>query len=46
LKENIEKAKKQKRDILSELAEKVLADIAKKEKTNQVSKLKKKYGQG
>jgi len=44
LKENIEKAKKQKRDILSELADKVLADIAKKE--NQVSGLKKKYGQG
>lgn len=44
LKENIEKAKKQKRDILSELADKVLADIAKKE--NQVSEFKKKYGQG
>jgi len=44
LKENIEKAKKQKRDILSELADKVLTDIAKKE--NQVSELKKKYGQG
>lgn len=44
LKENIEKAKKQKRDILSELADKVLSDIAKKE--NQVSELKKKYGQG
>jgi len=44
LKENIDKAKKQKRDILSELADKVLADIAKKE--NQVSELKKKHGQG
>lgn len=44
LKENIEKASKQKRDILSELADKVLVDIAKKE--NQVSELKKKYGQG
>lgn len=44
LKENIEKAKKQKRDILSELAEKVLTDIAKKE--NQLNELKKKYGQG
>jgi len=44
LKENIEKAKKQKRDILSELADKVLTDIAKKE--NQISELKKKYGQG
>jgi len=44
LKENIEKAKKQKRDILGELADKVLADIAKKE--NQISELKKKYGQG
>jgi uncharacterized protein YoaH (UPF0181 family) len=44
LKENIEKAKKQKRDILIELAEKLLTDIAKKE--NQLDKLKKKYGQG
>ncbi len=44
LKENIEKAKKQKRDILGELADKVLTDIAKKE--NQVSELKKKYEQG
>lgn len=43
LKENIEKAKKQKRDILSELADKVLTDIAKKQ--NQVDELKKKYGQ-
>jgi hypothetical protein len=42
LKESIEKAKKQKRDILSELAEKVLEDIAKKE--NQLDELKKKYG--
>lgn len=44
LKENVEKAKKQKRDILGELAEKVLSDIAKKE--NQLDELKKKYGQG
>lgn len=44
LKENIEKAKKHDRDILSELADKVLSDIAKKE--NQVGELKKKYGQG
>ncbi|NCU42018.1 MAG: hypothetical protein EOM19_04875 [Candidatus Moranbacteria bacterium] len=43
LKENIEKAKMQKRDILSELAEKVLTDISKKE--NQLDELKKKYGQ-
>jgi len=43
LKENIEKAKKQKRDILGELADKVLTDIAKKE--NQVNELRKKYGQ-
>ncbi len=42
LKESIEKAKKQKRDILSELAEKVVEDIAKKE--NQLDELKKKYG--
>ena len=42
LKESIEKAKKQKRDILSELAEKVVEDIAKKE--NQLNELKKKYG--
>lgn len=42
LKENIEKAKKHDRDILSELADKVLSDIAKKE--NQVGELKKKYG--
>ncbi len=44
LRENIEKAKKHGRDILSELADKVLSDIAKKE--NQVGELKKKYGQG
>lgn len=44
LRENIEKAEKQKRNILSELADKVLTDIAKKE--NQLSGLKKKYGQG
>lgn len=43
LKENIEKAGKQKRDILSELADKVLTDIAKKE--NQLDELRKKYGQ-
>lgn len=43
LKENIEKAKKQKRDILNELAEKVIKDIAKKE--NILDELKKKYGQ-
>lgn len=42
LKESIEKAKKQRRDILSELAEKVVEDIAKKE--NQLDELKKKYG--
>jgi len=44
LRENIEKAKKYDRDILSELADKVLSDIAKKE--NRVSELKKKYEQG
>ncbi|HTE49029.1 MAG TPA: hypothetical protein VK675_03930 [Candidatus Paceibacterota bacterium] len=44
LKENMEKAKKQKRDILSELSEKVLEDIAKKE--NMLDELKKKHGQG
>jgi len=44
LKENIEKSKKQKRDILSELADKVLTDIAKKE--SQLDEIKKKYGQG
>ncbi len=44
LKESIDNAKKQKRDILSELAEKVVEDIAKKE--NQLDELKKKYGQG
>lgn len=43
LKESIEKAKKQKRDILSELAERVVEDIAKKE--NILVELKKKYGQ-
>lgn len=43
LKENIEKAKRQKRDILSELAEKLLTDIAKKE--NLLSELKNRYGQ-
>lgn len=43
LRESIEKAKKQKRDILSELAEKVVEDIAKKE--NVLDELKKKHGQ-
>lgn len=43
LKENIEKAKKQKRDMLKELEDKILSDIAEKE--NQLSKLRKKYGQ-
>lgn len=43
LKKNIEKAKKKNRDLLKELAEKLLTDIAKKE--NQLDKLKKKYGQ-
>jgi len=43
LKENIEKAKKRKRDILNELADKVLTDIAKKE--NQLDEIKKKHGQ-
>jgi hypothetical protein len=43
LKENIEKAKKKNRDLLKELAEKLLTDIAKKE--NQLDELKKKYGQ-
>ncbi|MEX0918479.1 MAG: hypothetical protein WDZ85_00705, partial [Candidatus Paceibacterota bacterium] len=42
LRENIEKAKKHNRDILSELADKVLSDVTKKE--NQVDELKKKYG--
>jgi len=43
LKENIEKAKEQNRDLLSELSEKILTDIAKKE--NQLKELKEKYGQ-
>lgn len=43
LRESIEKAKKQDRDILSELSEKVVEDIAKKE--NLLDELKKKYGQ-
>ncbi|MFH1170401.1 MAG: hypothetical protein V1704_02485 [Candidatus Vogelbacteria bacterium] len=43
LKESIDKAKKQERDILSELADKVLKDIAQKE--NQLDELKKKYEQ-
>ena len=42
LKENIRKAKKQKRDILSELADKVLSDIAKKE--NQLDEIKRNIG--
>lgn len=44
LKKNIETATGQKRDLLNELSEKVLTDIAKKE--NQLGELKKKYGQG
>lgn len=44
LKENIEKAKKQKRDILNELADKILTEILNKE--HQVTELKNKYGQG
>ena len=44
LKNNIETATRQKRDLLNELSEKVLTDIAKKE--NQLGGLKKKYGQG
>ncbi len=44
LKKNIETATGQKRDLLNELSEKVLTDIAKKE--NQLDRLKKKYGQG
>lgn len=44
LKKNIETATKQKRDLLNELSEKVLTDIAKKE--NQLGELRKKYGQG
>jgi len=43
LKKNIETATGQKRDLLHELSEKVLTDIAKKE--NQLDGLKKKYGQ-
>ncbi|MCX6763306.1 MAG: DnaJ domain-containing protein [Candidatus Moranbacteria bacterium] len=42
LKENIEKAKKQKRDMLKELENKILTDIAEKE--NQLGELRKKYG--
>jgi len=41
LKESIDKAKKQKRDILSELADKVVEDISKKE--NKLDELRKKY---
>jgi len=44
LKQNIEKARRQGRDILNELADKLLSDIAKKE--NRVKELKEKYGQG
>jgi len=43
LKDSIDKAEKQNRDILSELSEKVVEDIAKKE--NLLEELKKKYGQ-
>lgn len=43
LKKSIENATKQKRDLLNELSEKLLLDIAKKE--NQLQQLKKKYGQ-
>ena len=43
LKDTIDKAEKQNRDILSELAMKVVEDIAKKE--NLLDELKKKYGQ-
>lgn len=44
LKDNIEQAKKQERDILSELANKVIEDIARKE--DELDALRKKYGQG
>jgi len=44
LKDSIDKAEKQNRDILSELAEKVVEDIVKK--VNVLEELKKKYGQG
>lgn len=44
LKKNIETATGQKRNLLNELSEKVLTDIAKKE--NQLGELRKKYGQG
>ena len=43
LKKNIKAAGKQKRDLLNELTEKILADIARKE--NQCRELKIKYGQ-
>jgi len=43
LRENIEKAEKRNRDLLDELAEKLLTDIAKKE--NQLDELRRKYGQ-
>lgn len=42
LKKNIEIATRQKRNLLNELSEKILTDIAKKE--NQLVELKKKYG--
>lgn len=44
LKENMEKSIKQKRDLLSDLEDKILVEIAKKE--TQATKLKRKYGQG
>jgi len=43
LKENIENARAQKRDLLDELSDKVLTDIAKQE--NQLNEFQKKYGQ-
>jgi DNA-binding MarR family transcriptional regulator len=43
LRENMESATLQKRDLLNELADKVLTEIAKKQ--NQLAGLKKKYGQ-
>jgi DnaJ-domain-containing protein 1 len=42
LRENVETAKKRGRDLLSELADKILSDIGQKE--SQVNKLKEKYG--
>lgn len=43
LKENIENAKTQKRDLLNELSDKILTDIAKQE--NHLKEFNKKYGQ-